>query len=486
MSASKKLKLLFITHTHSSGGGAEKILTTLVNNLDTEKYEISIFELTNYGIKKEPLQNNIKLLPPMMYIQQKQIPFYEYTLNQLLVSNPAVIKALHSFEDYDVVISWIKDTPSYLASAFNNYMLAWTHSDIRYLLNTEHFPDIDFEKQLQARCWSQPKIVFSVSNMAVDSIIRVFPHLKEKVEVFYNPINIENIQRLSEEKIEDIIHICPNILIAIGRLDSNKNFELLLEVQKRLSDENLDTHLIVLGTGAQEKLLKRKAISLGIQNTVSFLGFKENPYPYLKKSKLLCVSSFTEGFPTVICEAMALGKPFVTTPVAGASDELSCDGKCGFVSDWNAKDFAAQVKKVILDERLYHSMSENCVKKIAEFSIASAVINFDNAIAKVIPDMCLQTSKQNVRGSLRKARIEFIRYYIYAPFGYKLKIKKSLFRLQKTPGFLNFLKLSYRISEFLLYVLAIPIRLFFLIFVIKLLRGYNVSNNNMHRLWYYR
>ena len=72
----------------------------------------------------------------MMYIQQKRIPFYEYTLNQLLISNPAVIKALHSFEDYDIVISWITGFPSYLASAFDNYKIAWNHNDITYLLNT--------------------------------------------------------------------------------------------------------------------------------------------------------------------------------------------------------------------------------------------------------------------------------------------------------------------------------------------------------------
>lgn len=471
MNTLKKLKLLFITHTHSSGGGAEKILTTLANNLDTEKYEISIFELLHYDIKNEPLHNNIKLLPPMMYIQQKRIPFYEYTLNQLLISNPAVIKALHSFEDYDIVISWITGFPSYLASAFDNYKIAWNHNDITYLLNTNNFPDIEFEKQLQGYVWNSVSKILSVSNMAANSIINVFPQFKDRAEIFYNPVDIDNIIKYSDEKIDDTACLSSNSLIAIGRLDSNKNFELLLEVQKKLCDENIKSHLVLLGTGVQENLLKRKSISLGIQNSVSFLGFKENPYPYLRNSKLLCLSSFSEGFPTVICEAMTLGKPFVTTPVAGASDELSCDGKCGFVSDWNAENFATQVKKILLDEQLYHGMSENCIKKITEFSIANAVVKFDNEIAEVNAGICLKTIQRNLRLTLRKARSEFMKSYIYAPLGYKLKIKKSLFRLQKTPGFLNCLKLFYRISEFILYVLAIPIRLFFLIPIIKLLDG---------------
>ena len=122
--------------------------------------------------------------------------------------------------------------------------------------------------------------------------MHVFPQLKEKVEVFYNPINIENIRELSKEKVDNIICSYPNILIAIGRLDSNKNFELLLEVQKELCNENINTHLVILGMGVQEKLLRRKVKTLGIQDSVSFLGFKENPYPYIKNAKLLCLSSF--------------------------------------------------------------------------------------------------------------------------------------------------------------------------------------------------
>ena len=61
----EKLKLLFITYTHSNGGGAEKVLTTLVNNLDSEKYDISIFEIVRYDVKQEPLNKNIRLLPPL-------------------------------------------------------------------------------------------------------------------------------------------------------------------------------------------------------------------------------------------------------------------------------------------------------------------------------------------------------------------------------------------------------------------------------------
>lgn len=454
----KKLKLLFITHTHSSGGGAEKVLTTLVNYLDPERYDISIFELLHYDIKKEPLLPHVRLLESMMTVQQGRIPFYEYTLNQLLVCEPNIIKALHHFEEYDIVISWIKDTSSYLASCFCNYKIAWTHSDIRYLLNLNNFPDIAFERQLQGKTWTIPEKIFSVSAIAVDSIVKVFPRFEHKTEIFYNPIDITTIKRLAKEKIETPVFPDSKMLIGIGRLDSNKNFGLLLETQKTLKDKHINTHLIILGTGEQEKMLKEKAAALGIQDSVSFFGFKENPYPYIKVADLLCVSSFAEAFPSVVCEAMALGKPFITTKVAGASDELACNGECGFVADWNANDFAGKIEKILSDEILYNKMSENCLKKVTEFSIDKAIQKFDHEIVKAIENSSEETTKKTYGINVIKAKQKFKQYYIFAPFDYIIKIKKSFFRWKNAPTPVNFFKLGYRILQICGYIATIPVR----------------------------
>lgn len=454
----KKLKLLFITHTHSSGGGAEKVLTTLVNNLDCDRYDISIFELLHYDIKKEPLLPHIKLLAPMIKVQQRGIPFYEYTLNQLLMCEPTVVKTLYHFEDYDIVISWIKDTPSYLASCFCNYKIAWTHSDVRYLLNLNNFPDLAFEKQLQEKIWTMSEKIFSVSAIAVDSVITVFPQFKHKTEVFYNPVDITNIKKLAEKKIETHIFSNSKILIGIGRLDSNKNFSLLLETQKVLKDKHIDTHLIILGIGEQNKMLKEKSVALGIQDSVSFLGFQENPYPYIKAADLLCVSSICESFSMVVAEAMILGKPFVTTRVAGASDELACDGACGFVSGWDANDFAEKIERILSDEILYKKMSENCLKKITEFSIDKAIKKFDYEIAKVIENSDDEKIKKNNEINFVKAKQKLFHYYIFSPFDYYIKIQKSFFRWKNAPTPVNFLKLGYRILNICGYIVTIPVR----------------------------
>jgi len=129
MNNSKKIKLLFITYTHSGGGGAEKVLTTLVNNLDAERYNISIFEIIRYDVKQEPLNKNIRLLPPLYHYKDRdyKIKVLDYILEQ----KPKIIRALNNFDTYDIVITWNYQLPSFMLPAFpDKKTIGWFHGAI--------------------------------------------------------------------------------------------------------------------------------------------------------------------------------------------------------------------------------------------------------------------------------------------------------------------------------------------------------------------
>ena len=97
------MRLLFITYTHSNGGGAEKVLTTLVNNLDPVKYDISIFEIVKYDVKCEPVNSNIKLLPPLYRYNDRdyKVKILDYILEQ----KPEIIRSRLNLDVFDIIIS---------------------------------------------------------------------------------------------------------------------------------------------------------------------------------------------------------------------------------------------------------------------------------------------------------------------------------------------------------------------------------------------
>ncbi|MDP5130107.1 MAG: glycosyltransferase [Paraglaciecola sp.] len=108
-------------------------------------------------------------------------------------------------------------------------------------------------------------------------------------------------------------------IIGIGRLMPNKNFSLLIRAFS-LSQSQRD--LVILGQGPELTNLNNLISELGLEKRVHLLGFKENPYPYLKNADYLVSTSNAEGFPNGIAEAMCLGKPVIATNCQSGPAEI--------------------------------------------------------------------------------------------------------------------------------------------------------------------
>lgn len=150
-----------------------------------------------------------------------------------------------------------------------------------------------------------------------------------KLSLIYNPINVKHITSLSEGKI-----ILPhnNYILFVGRLSVVKNIPLLLKafatIITRIQD---DIALVIVGDGPERFNLMKLAEEMGVSDRVYFLGATSNPYVYMKHAKELVLSSYSEAFPTVLLECLALGTTVVSTPTCGALEILD-NGKYGYLT----------------------------------------------------------------------------------------------------------------------------------------------------------
>ena len=456
MNINKKLKLLFITYTHSNGGGAEKVLTTLVNNLDAERYDISIFEIVKYDVKCEPVNSNIKLLPPLYHCNDRD--YKVKVLDYILEQKPEIIRALNNFDAYDVIITWNYQLPSFMLPAFpDKKTIAWFHGAIDDLDISDNLTAVKHRYDLQKNAWGFADKVVTISRKSLQSLETVFPEYMHKAQIIHNAFDVKISKIKASEKIEDIYENCYlPIIVCAGRLDKNKNFSLLVKTVAKLKRENIECVLFIIGEGPERESLVRLAAESDITDSVFFLGYKQNPLPYIGKAQLLCVSSLSEGWGMTICESMALGKPFVTTPVAGASEELADGGKCGLVAEWDIDDYAEKLKILLTDKTLYDRMSENCIKKIQEFSVENTVRQFDNLIASLPekPD----TGSAGIL-SKKEAFKKMRSVYVWYPDKMLNNIKFSVERFQTTKKIYHFILLGYHILRFLLYILTATCRI---------------------------
>jgi glycosyltransferase involved in cell wall biosynthesis len=447
-----KYKILFITWTHSGGGGAENVLTTLVNNLSVEKYEIDIIEIQQFSVKTEPIRSEVTLLPPLSRADHDPLSPIIY---QLLYNRPETIKPLFNLYGYDIVVTWNYQLPSFcLRSFLSEIKIAWFHSDIYDLLPSKNDLQIEIRRQLQIMAWENADKIVTISKKSLKSLEDVFPFFSKKSYVIHNGVDI-NKTRTSVNVDSNILLLAneKNMIVGIGRLDQRKNFELLIRAVSKVIHSGIECSLVIIGAGELRDRLENIAFEEHIDKQVFFTGYQINPYPYLRKSKALCLTSFSEGWPTVVVEAMILGKPFVTTPVAGASEELSCNGECGLVSQWDIDEYSECIKKLLTDDILYGKMSKRCIEEVKKYDIANTVKQFDMFIAEFSTKEH-HLKENNPIYSRRKAIFYFA--YLYS-LRKKVDINFALNRLKNDIQIINMVKLGYRFFHLFINGITFPI-----------------------------
>src|SRR5208337_350610 len=111
---------------------------------------------------------------------------------------------------------------------------------------------------------------------------------------------------------------------------------------------NIDARLVFLGDGEERGALEALTQELRLETSVSFLGNVANPLPYMKRAKVLALSSVVEALPTVLIEALAMNLPIVATDCPTGPREILCDGAYGTLVPIGDSDRMAEALLVVL------------------------------------------------------------------------------------------------------------------------------------------
>ena len=319
-----KKKILFMI-PNLRHGGAEKVLVNLVNNLDKNKYNITLYSIFDDGINKEFLNADID---------------YQYKFKRVFRGNSHLLKMftpkfLYNWfikKEYDIAISFLEGPAARIIAGCVNSKtrkVAWIHTEIQNKKSTA----VGFRSYTEAKLlYESFDNIIGVSENIIDSIMK---NITEKVplKVLYNVNETALIKELSEDNVNIDFPIDIPKIISVGKIVKIKGFERLLEVHIRLLKENIKHHIYILGIGKEMAVLQKIIIQEGVQKTFHLLGFYKNPYKYIKKCDLYVCSSYREGFSTAVTEALVLGKPVVSTRVSGADELLGFNNEYGIITE---------------------------------------------------------------------------------------------------------------------------------------------------------
>lgn len=222
------------------------------------------------------------------------------------------------------------------------------------------FPKHFFLKQLVIFTLKRASWIVAVSQSLKELISKMTGSRKELV-VIRNGVNHKIFSPADKTKIRKMLNL-PNdrkIILFVGNLLSIKGIDLLLYAFAKISKKD-HINLIIIGKGESEGKLKELTIKLHIETHVFFIGTKKHTeIPlWLNACDVFCLPSRNEGFPTVIVEALACGRPVVATRVGGIPEAIINDTLGILVEPNNAEELAAALNKALEKEWDYQAIAE--------------------------------------------------------------------------------------------------------------------------------
>lgn len=360
-SISPKIKILF-RHRSMEMGGVEKVMLSLLNNLDKEKFDMTVLLSLNQGELRNEFPHHVRKI---YLVDGKEDFSKNYLLQkfQLLKrkrklekfrKNPEIIDKEILKENYDIEIAMTyNDFESILQSTNkNSKKIGWFHSEIdlpklQPLVSKilRHFPQFDH--------------MVYCSEKIMQIMHRTYPNLQYPPEsVIVNAVPVDEIRKKSEEKIPDFKN--RPVFVSVGRLHTRKGYHKLMDAHHRLLKEGFGHSVVIIGDGEELQNLLAQQKKLGVEETFILAGNKMNPYPYIKNADFFILPSESEAWPLVISEALILQKPIIATRV-GDVDLMIEDGKTGHLIRYETSEIYEAMKKFLTDKTFVQNIKENLI-----------------------------------------------------------------------------------------------------------------------------
>lgn len=288
-------------------GGAERVMATIANNLCGYD-EVRIVTLTdNQCFYKLKDQVNVVGLGQSVNRKNKATLLFSTIMGGTKVFFS--FRGLVNDWKPDVVLSFLQSAN---AIAILNKVLG---GKFRLVVSERCDPTVrsEINKWFEYHFYKKADAIVCQSNMAADFF---GDDSQRKIHIIQNPISSDAIPDLYQGQRRKVV-------VGVGRLDGQKNFQMLIKAFSRLPEKFSDYKLEIYGGGNQENLLRQLIVELKVEEKVKLMGIKPNVMHYISDVALYVMSSNYEGFPNALVEAMATGIPVISTDFpTGVAREL--------------------------------------------------------------------------------------------------------------------------------------------------------------------
>ena len=326
------MKILFLLKSHEYSG-AESVILNLIQFLPTgfDTYYAS----PNGSIGKVVREKGVKFIP----LKKANLKSVRKVINQV---QPDIIHAsdfsmsvLAAFGTSSIpILSHLHNNPSWIKNKFDPRTIFY-----KFALKRIH----------KVVCVS-PAIIGEFAGNA----------LREKAVVIPNVIDSNKISASANQPIQS--DIC-----FVGRLTEQKNPLFFCSVIKKIKEKDPNIKAIMLGRGELEENIRNYISTNELTNNISLVGFKQNPYPYMKGAKVCMMPSKYEGFGLSAVEMLTLGTPVIAANVGGLKNIVNDTCGC-LMNDYNAAEYALKYFEIVHDPNVYLTKANGAINTSKKFT----------------------------------------------------------------------------------------------------------------------
>lgn len=369
-------------------GGAERALLGLLYAIDTDKVDVDLMINQHTGPFMQLIPKKVNLLPEIpaySVIESSMQKVFKkkqwgvllgrlqykvcYTLYKkihrltndgtathfLYDSVNRFLPSLKHLGCYDLAISFL-DPPHIVQDKIDaKVKVEWIHTD--FSGGNFHY---DTHRTLSR--WAANDHIISISESVTQSFIKAFPELKEKIVEIENIIPKSLVLEQSLVGNADEYEGCSGVIkiCSVGRLSHQKNFECIPAVAQLLVSSGLSFHWWIVGPG-DIFFYNNLAQEYGVDACVSYIGPKDNPYPYMRQCDIYVQPSRYEGKAVTVQEAQMLARPVIITNYPTSSSQI-IDGKDGIICELNNEAIADAIMKLSSKVERMKTLGENAAQ----------------------------------------------------------------------------------------------------------------------------
>lgn len=347
-------------------GGVEKMILNMLDAIDYDKYEVTLFMIDGGGEWVDKVNTNVKIK------YYKKNTRYRYCV--MFYTFPKLYRKLLLKQEFDLNIVVRYDELNHFHNFLGKNNITFVHGDLYYQEKARYTYEhtkygIKLAKIIKSEL-NKMKNIYSVSDNAKESFDKYWGF---NSKLLYNFINLEQIAKESKDEID----IIEPFFAVISRLDENKRVIDAIKAFELIKDIYVNHKLLIIGDGTEIDNLRAYTAEKNLDDKVCFLLSQSNPYKYMSKADIILFPSVEEAFGLVALEANAVGVPLIAYDNRGVSNLCK---NSAIIIDHSPQLMAKAITDIMDNEDLKTKLINEGIRNARKYDIKEFADKLDNVI----------------------------------------------------------------------------------------------------------